>query len=62
MDTDIAYLFERLESDAILKDKLKEEVVNFERKTRIMIGTLNKIHSTPPVQGTLNLHYALKLS
>jgi rhamnose utilization protein RhaD (predicted bifunctional aldolase and dehydrogenase) len=56
MDTDMADVLEHLENDAILKDRLKEEVVNFEKKTRIMIGMLNKIHSTPPVQGMLNLH------
>jgi len=53
MDIDIADILIHLENDAIIRDKLKEEVGNFEKKIRIIMGTLNKIHSTPPDQAPL---------
>jgi len=53
MDIDIADVFKHLENDAMIKAKLKEEVDNFEKEIRIIMGTLNKIHSTPPDQAPL---------
>jgi len=55
MDIDIADILIHLENDTIIRDKVKEEVGNFEKKIRIIMGTLNKIHSTPPDQGMPSL-------
>ncbi|TFK74876.1 translin [Pluteus cervinus] len=41
-------LNELLDSDVTLREKIKDEVAELDKKTRIMAGTLNKIHSTPP--------------
>lgn len=32
--------------------KIKDEVTEFDKKTRTMLGLLNKIHSTPATQST----------
>ncbi|TFY66728.1 hypothetical protein EVG20_g4364 [Dentipellis fragilis] len=36
-----------LDSDAELREKLKEHINDFDKKTRTMVGMLNKVHSTP---------------
>ena len=62
MDIDIADILIQLENETIIKDKLRVEVANFEKKTRIIMGTLNKIHSTPPDQGMPNVRGPRKVS
>ncbi|KAF9242608.1 Translin [Melanogaster broomeanus] len=48
MDTqDVNYLNELLEQDIALREKIKDQVTDLDKKTRIMVGILNKIHSTP---------------
>ncbi|KAI0039678.1 translin [Auriscalpium vulgare] len=47
---DLQFINTLLDGDAELRDKIKEHVVDFDRKTRTMVGTLNKIHSTPSSQ------------
>ncbi|KIM65921.1 hypothetical protein SCLCIDRAFT_112103 [Scleroderma citrinum Foug A] len=48
MDThNINYLNELLEQDVELREKIKEQVTDLDKKTRNMVGILNKIHSTP---------------
>jgi len=37
-----------LDRDVELREKIKEQVNELDKKTRTMIGVLNKIHSTPP--------------
>ncbi|KAI0320192.1 translin [Amylostereum chailletii] len=39
-----------LDTDAELREKIKEQVSDFDKKTRSMAGTLNKIHSTPTTE------------
>ncbi|KAI0086494.1 Translin [Irpex rosettiformis] len=39
-----------LEQDAELREKIKDQVTEFDKKTRVMTGLLNKIHSTPTNQ------------
>ncbi|KIJ64433.1 hypothetical protein HYDPIDRAFT_111751 [Hydnomerulius pinastri MD-312] len=48
MDTqDVDYLNELLEQDVELREKIKVQVIDLDKKTRNMVGLLNKIHSTP---------------
>ncbi|ETW81586.1 hypothetical protein HETIRDRAFT_318651 [Heterobasidion irregulare TC 32-1] len=35
-----------LESDVVLREKIKEQVTEFDKKMRTVVGMLNKIHST----------------
>ncbi|KDR82677.1 hypothetical protein GALMADRAFT_238164 [Galerina marginata CBS 339.88] len=37
-----------LDRDVDLREKIKEQVNELDKKTRTMVGVLNKIHSTPP--------------
>ncbi|KAG5645473.1 hypothetical protein DXG03_006018 [Asterophora parasitica] len=37
-----------LDGDVELREKIKEQVAELDKKTRTMVGTLNKIHSTHP--------------
>ncbi|CAL1713075.1 unnamed protein product [Somion occarium] len=39
-----------LEQDSELREKIKDQVTEFDKKTRTMTGLLNKIHSTPTAQ------------
>ncbi|THH12550.1 hypothetical protein EW146_g7586 [Bondarzewia mesenterica] len=36
-----------LDADVELREKIKEQVIEFDRKARTMVGMLNRIHSTP---------------
>ncbi|KAG2057722.1 Translin [Suillus hirtellus] len=45
---DVERLNELLEQDVELREKIKEQVTDLDKKTRNMVGVLNKIHSTPP--------------
>ncbi|KZO96944.1 Translin [Calocera viscosa TUFC12733] len=40
----------QLEQEANLREKLKDEVLKLEQKSRSMQGTMNKIHATPTAQ------------
>ncbi|KAG2151415.1 Translin [Suillus clintonianus] len=44
---DVERLNELLEQDVELREKIKEQVTDLDKKTRNMVGVLNKIHSTP---------------
>ncbi|KAI0732016.1 Translin [Fomitopsis betulina] len=44
------YINQLLDKDVELREKIKEQVTDFDKKTRTLIGLLNKIHSTPPNQ------------
>ncbi|KAH9980279.1 translin [Lactifluus volemus] len=44
---DFEFINELLEGEAQLKKRILEHVGEFEKKTRIMTGVLDKIHSTP---------------
>ncbi|KAI9573695.1 Translin [Boletus coccyginus] len=47
MDTlDVNYLNELLEQDVEIREKIKDQVSDLDKKTRVMVGILNKIHST----------------
>ncbi|KAH8104551.1 Translin [Cristinia sonorae] len=37
-----------LDQDVELREKIKDQVTEFDKKTRTMTGLLNRIHSTPP--------------
>ncbi|KAI0670810.1 Translin [Trametes maxima] len=39
-----------LEADVAIKENIKEQVTEFDRKTRALSGVLNRIHSTRPEQ------------
>ncbi|KAI0031390.1 translin, partial [Vararia minispora EC-137] len=39
-----------LDNEAGIREKIKEHVIDFDKKTRTMAGTLNKVHSTPSSQ------------
>jgi len=39
-----------LEQDVEIREKIKDHVSEFDKKTRTMTGTLNKIHSTPTTE------------
>ncbi|KAG6334082.1 hypothetical protein ID866_5014 [Astraeus odoratus] len=43
----VDYLNDLLEQDAEIKDKIREHVTDLDKKTRSMVGILNRIHSTP---------------
>ncbi|KAL4081055.1 Translin [Scleroderma citrinum] len=43
----VDYLNELLEQDVELREKIKEQVTDLDKKARNMVGILNKIHSTP---------------
>ncbi|KAK0487478.1 Translin [Armillaria novae-zelandiae] len=48
MDTnDLETLNATLDHEAQLREKIKEQVVELDKKTRTMVGMLNKIHSIP---------------
>lgn len=53
MDINIEEIREHLEHETAIREKLREETSNFEKTTRVVLGTLNKIHSTPPTEGGL---------
>lgn len=38
--------------------KIKDEVTEFDKKTRTMLGLLNKIHSTPTAQSMSQFTYS----
>ncbi|KIK99637.1 hypothetical protein PAXRUDRAFT_822557 [Paxillus rubicundulus Ve08.2h10] len=44
---DVNFLNELLEQDVELREKIKVQATDLDKKTRIMVGILNKIHSTP---------------
>ncbi|EPQ54488.1 Translin [Gloeophyllum trabeum ATCC 11539] len=44
---DLEFINDSLDRDVELREKIKEEVGELDRKTRSMVGLLNKIHSTP---------------
>ncbi|CCM01867.1 uncharacterized protein FIBRA_03938 [Fibroporia radiculosa] len=46
----LEYINELLDKDVELREKIKDQVADFDRKTRILSGMLNKIHSTPAEQ------------
>ncbi|TEB39728.1 translin [Coprinellus micaceus] len=37
-----------LDTDSELRERIKDQVNEFDKKTRLMVATLNKIHFTPP--------------
>ncbi|KAG1780470.1 Translin [Suillus placidus] len=45
---DVERLNELLEQDVELREKIKDQVTDLDKKTRNMVGVLNKIHSTSP--------------
>lgn len=51
MDIDVDAIRDQLERDSVVRDSLKEENVNLEKKVRVLTGLLNKIHSTLPLDG-----------
>ncbi|KIY69127.1 translin [Cylindrobasidium torrendii FP15055 ss-10] len=44
---DLELLNERLESESQLREKIKEQVLELDKKSRVMLGHLNKVHSIP---------------
>ncbi|KAI0785262.1 Translin [Abortiporus biennis] len=51
MDPENMQLITRmLEQDSELREKIKDQVTEFDKKTRTMSGLLNKIHSTPSAE------------
>jgi len=50
MDEDFQAISAYLESEAELRERLREEVAKFDQKVRSMQGMLNKIHATPTDQ------------
>ncbi|KAI0078276.1 Translin [Panus rudis PR-1116 ss-1] len=48
--TNIEALNQVLEQEAELREKIKDQVTEFDKKTRTMLGLLNKIHSTPTAE------------
>jgi len=44
---DVNHLNELLEKDVEIREKIKDQVSYLDKKTRAMLGILNKIHSTP---------------
>ncbi|KAK7690075.1 hypothetical protein QCA50_006721 [Cerrena zonata] len=46
----LEFIIQMLEQDTDLKEKIKDQVTEFDKKTRTMAGLLNKIHSTPTAQ------------
>ncbi|KAF9783492.1 translin [Thelephora terrestris] len=48
MNTQLDYINDLLEKDSELRDKIRDEVHDLDKKTRVMAGILNKLHSTPP--------------
>ncbi|KAG9315886.1 Translin [Chiua virens] len=44
---DVNYLNELLEQDVEIRERIKDQVSSLDKKTRGMLGILNKIHSTP---------------
>lgn len=51
MDIDVDEIRVYLENETVVREKLRDEVSEFEKTTRVIVGTLNKIHSTPPEKG-----------
>lgn len=56
MDIDVDGIREHLEHESVVREKLKDETTNFEKKTRVLTGLLNKIHSTLPADGARRLN------
>ncbi|KAF8318961.1 Translin [Clavulina sp. PMI_390] len=50
MDINIEELREHLEQEAVVREKIRDEANNFEKATRLIVGHLNTLHSTPPSQ------------
>jgi len=48
--TDLQRLNEQLDQQNDIRDKIKDIVTEFDKKTRVMTGILNKIHATPSTQ------------
>ncbi|KAH9841539.1 Translin [Rhodofomes roseus] len=46
----LEYINQLLDKDVELREKIKDQVTEFDKKTRTLTGLLNKIHSTPPSQ------------
>ncbi|KZT12025.1 Translin [Laetiporus sulphureus 93-53] len=46
----LEYINKLLDRDAKLREKIKDQVTEFDKKTRTLSGMLNKIHSTPTDQ------------
>ncbi|KAH9950534.1 Translin [Amylocystis lapponica] len=46
----LEFINQLLDKDVELREKIKEQVVEFDKKTRTLSGMLNKIHSTPSEQ------------
>jgi len=44
---DLNHINQLLDHDVELREKIKDQVTEFDKKTRTMVGLLNKIHSTP---------------
>ncbi|KAI0283972.1 Translin [Russula aff. rugulosa BPL654] len=44
---DLEFINELLEGEANLKERIREQSGEFEKRTRIMTSTLDKVHSTP---------------
>ncbi|KAF8133671.1 Translin, partial [Boletus edulis] len=44
---DVDYLNELLEQDVEIREKIKQQVSDLDKKVRVMVGILIKIHSTP---------------
>ncbi|KZT19478.1 Translin [Neolentinus lepideus HHB14362 ss-1] len=44
---DLEFINKALDADVELREKIKDEVSELDKKTRSMVGFLNKIHSTP---------------
>ncbi|TFK52559.1 Translin [Heliocybe sulcata] len=47
---DLEFINRALDSEVELRDKIRDEVSELDKKTRSMVGVLNKVHSTPPEQ------------
>ncbi|KAF9643915.1 translin [Thelephora ganbajun] len=50
MNSQLDYINDLLEKDSELRDKIRDEVHDLDKKTRMMAGILNKLHSTPQDQ------------
>lgn len=62
MDIDVEELRAHLEQEALVREKLRDEASNLEKTTRILIASLNKVHSTAPAQGVVPQPYENRLS
>lgn len=53
MDVNAEEIREHLEHETTIREKLRDETTSFEKTIRVIVATLNRIHSTPPPEGVV---------